>query len=67
MATAGKSPRNADFRSNDGPVSQEQLRRDRFNLVLVVVVFGVLIGLMVWLASISPSPGGFDSAYPMFP
>ena len=40
-----------------------QLHRDRVNMVLVMVVFGGLIALTLWLASLSPAPVG----YPGFP
>jgi hypothetical protein len=67
MATVGKSPQNAGSPSGEQPLSKEQLRKDRINLVLVVVVFAVLIGLMIWLASMGPSTGNIDYTYPMVP
>jgi hypothetical protein len=67
MATVGNSPHKSNLSSGEQAVSKEQLRRDRINLVLVVVVFGVLIGLMIWLASMSPSTGEFDYTYPLLP
>jgi len=67
MATAGKPPRSTDFTSGEPPVSKEQLRKDRINLILVVVIFGALIGLMIWLASMGPAGGQFDYTYPMVP
>ena len=57
MATVGKTPQNSGSPSGEQPLSKEQLRKDRINLVLVVVVFAVLIGLMIWLASMGPSTG----------
>jgi len=67
MATVGKSPQRADFASGEQPVTKEQLRRDRINLAVVVVVFAALIGLMIWLASMGPPAGNFDYTYPMVP
>ena len=67
MSSAGKSPRNLNLGSGEGPVSKEQLRKDRINLALVLVVFGVLIGLMVWLASLGPPPVEYDYSYPLIP
>ncbi|HBO45147.1 MAG TPA: hypothetical protein DD670_14710 [Planctomycetaceae bacterium] len=67
MSSAGNSPRNLNFGSSEGPVSKEQLRKDRINLALVLVVFGGLIGLMIWLASMSPAPVEYDFSYPLIP
>jgi hypothetical protein len=67
MATVGNSPQKADFTSGEQPLSKEQLRKDRINLVLVVVVFAALIGLMIWLASMGPTSGNVDYTYPMVP
>ncbi len=67
MATVGKSPQKVDFASGGPTISKEQLRRDRINLALVVVVFSVLIGLMIWLASMGPPAGEFDYTYPLIP
>jgi hypothetical protein len=67
MSTVGKTPKNAGLGSGEPPVSSQQLHRDRINLILVVVVFGVLIGLMIWLASMGPPAGDFDYSYPLIP
>jgi len=67
MATVGKTPKNADFNSTEPTVTKEQLRKDRINLALVILVFGALIGLMIWLASMGPPAGEFDYTYPMIP
>ena len=67
MATVGKPSGNVGFGSTEQPVSKEQLRKDRVNLALVILVFGVLIGLMVWLASMGPPAGEFDYTYPLIP
>lgn len=67
MASAGKPSRTNDFSSGDQPVSKEQLRKDRINLILVVVIFAALIGLMIWLASMGPGSGQFDYTYPLVP
>jgi len=67
MTTVGKSPQKANLGSGEEAVGKEQLRRDRINLVLVVVVFGVLIGLMIWLASMGPPASQFDYTYPLIP
>ena len=67
MATAGKMPQKLDVASGEPPVTKKQLRRDRINLGLVVLVFGALIALMIWLASMGPPAGEFDYTYPMFP
>ncbi|MBN1910576.1 MAG: hypothetical protein JW818_12600 [Pirellulales bacterium] len=45
----------------------KQLHRDRVNLVLVLVVFGALLALTMWLASLSPPPGGMHYGYPLVP
>lgn len=48
--------------------TREQLRRDRISLAIVFVVFGGLIALMIWLATIAPTAGtGSDYFYPIFP
>jgi hypothetical protein len=67
MATAGNAPQKMNFSTGESPVSKEQLRKDRINLALVLVVFAVLIGLMIWLASMGPPPGDYIYTYPMIP
>jgi hypothetical protein len=48
--------------------TREQLRRDRISLAIVFVVFGGLIALMIWLATIAPTTGtSSDYFYPIFP
>jgi hypothetical protein len=48
--------------------TREQLRRDRISLAIVFVVFGGLIALMIWLATIAPTSGtSSDYFYPIFP
>jgi len=48
--------------------TQEQLRRDRISLAVVFIVFGGLIALMIWLATIAPTSGtSTDYFYPIFP
>ena len=48
--------------------TREQLRRDRISLAIVFVVFGGLIALMIWLATIAPTTGtSTDYFYPIFP
>jgi hypothetical protein len=53
--------------SGDMPRGKEQLRRDRINLTIVIAVFAALIGLMIWLATLSPPTGGMDFGYPPMP
>ena len=53
--------------SGDMSRSREQLRRDRINLTIVIAVFAALIGLMIWLATLSPPTGGMDFGYPPMP
>ncbi|MBN1589131.1 MAG: hypothetical protein JW888_06430 [Pirellulales bacterium] len=67
MATAGKAPQKTNIASHEAPVTKEQLRRDRINLALVVVIFGALIALMIWLATLGPPPGDFQHIYPTLP
>ena len=67
MATVPHTPQKGNQTSNSPPISKEQLRRDRINLAVVLVVFAVLIGLMIWLASLGPPPADIHYTYPLVP
>jgi hypothetical protein len=67
MATAPQTPQKTDMHSGDTLRSREQLRRDRINLTIVIAVFAALIGLMIWLATLSPPTGGMNFGYPPMP
>ena len=67
MATAPRTPQKSEMPSGDMPRSREQLRRDRINLTIVIAVFAALIGLMIWLATLSPPTGGMNLGYPPMP
>lgn len=52
----------------DSQPTRKQLRRDRISLAIVFIVFGGLIALMIWLATIAPTTGTTtDYFYPIFP
>ena len=52
----------------DNQPTREQIKRDRISLAIVFVVFGALIALMIWLATIAPVSGTTpDYYYPIFP
>ena len=49
------------------PLNQDQLRRDRRTAIIVVAVIAALMGLVIWLASMSGGvPEGIDY-WPMMP
>ncbi|MEO8498867.1 MAG: hypothetical protein ABI614_27715 [Planctomycetota bacterium] len=54
--------------SSTTPPSKDQLRRDRRTAILVVAIMATLMGLVIWLASMSGGsvPEGIDY-WPMMP
>ncbi|MGD9125988.1 MAG: hypothetical protein PVH19_01310 [Planctomycetia bacterium] len=51
----------------DHQPTREELRRDRISLAIVFIVFGGLIALMIWLATIAPVSGSALDYYPIYP
>jgi len=55
MATAGNSPDKTHRHDehHDRP-EREQLRRDRFQLIIMVLLFAAFFGLVLWMALQAP-------------
>lgn len=47
------------------PLNQDQLRRDRRTAIIVVGIMAVLMGLLIWLASVSG--GGVSNGVDYWP
>lgn len=55
MATAGNSSdKTHPGDEHRNPTDPNQLRRDRWQLVILVVLFGAILGLMAWMAMQAP-------------
>jgi hypothetical protein len=67
MATVPQTPQKSDPHPGEVFRDKDQLRRDRINLAIVVAVFAVLVGVMIWLASVSPPSGDMTFPYPPMP
>ena len=57
-----------DWRPNNSSRNNEQLRRDRWTAVAVMVLIAALMGILIWLATLGgDSPSSIDMYWPMMP
>lgn len=54
MVAAVSTPKGRQPIAQKRPSGKEQLRRDRMTLALVLLFVAGLIGLLIWLAAVSP-------------